>query len=124
MLRLEALCGAVGACLGLCDLLGALWASGSPLWRCGGLSGLVAPFGMEGGPAQLGDGGQLVDADGSFEHGGRIGPKGGIVISNDNPLGNSFRLRLQAAPLIAMGQRRCALLDHQLVADQGHICAA
>ena len=54
------------------------------------------------------------------DDGVRVAGKGRIVISNDNPLGNSLR----AAPLIAMGQRRCALLDHQLVADQGHICAA
>jgi len=36
--------------------------------------------------------------------------QGRIVISIDNPLGNSLR----AAPLIAMGQRRYALLDYRL----------
>jgi hypothetical protein len=62
-------------------------------------AGLVVTLRMEGCPAKLGDGGELVDADSSFEHGDRIAGRGGIVISNDNPLGNSLR----DAPLIAIG---------------------
>ena len=75
------------------------------------LAGFIVALCMEGLPPQLGNRGQLVDADRSFEHGVMINVGEKIVILNDNPLGNCLR----TAPLIAMGQRRCALLDHPLV---------
>ncbi|CTQ31292.1 hypothetical protein JAN5088_00046 [Jannaschia rubra] len=43
-------------------------------------AGLVVPLSMEGGPAQLGDGGDLVDADGGLEHGVSIRCRQGIAI--------------------------------------------